>query len=86
MLTVKNESFDDLADSEKNEVPNNGSGKEYAGYLRVILDGASVALYSDAMELEDARFCRDLKWIKGAIEAAYNAGFDSRPSGGAKTG
>jgi len=45
-----------------NELSNCGSGKEYASYL-IIEDGEYKAIYSDAMEPEDATFGRDLHWI-----------------------
>jgi hypothetical protein len=62
--------FDDLPEwVDKSMLPNNGSGKEYATYL-VIEDGDYRSVRSDAMEPEDARFGRDLKWI---IKELYRA-------------
>ena len=82
MMIVKLEAFKDLTNVEKEEAPNNGSGKEYASYLRVMLNEKTVALYSDAMEGEDAVFFRDLDWIKPAIEKAYEAGIAATKRGG----
>jgi hypothetical protein len=67
-------SFDDLTEAEKASASNNGSGKEYANYIRVTRNGSVVYLESDAMEPEDARFSRDLGWIAGALRDAYQAG------------
>ena len=74
-MNVEIISYDDLPDDLKGEMPNNGAGKEYASYL-VIKNRAGEVLHieSDAMEPEDANFRRDLAWIPGAIEAAYEAG------------
>jgi hypothetical protein len=69
------QSFEDLSENEKLGASNNGSGKEYAAYLRVRELGDTVYLESDAMEPEDARFSRDLSWIKDALEYAYKCGF-----------
>jgi hypothetical protein len=40
----------------------------------VIEDQGHRVVYSDAMEPEDCKFSRDLKWIKPALEYAYLAG------------
>lgn len=62
--------YDELPDwVSKEDLPDNGSGREYASYL-LIEDGKYKAVYSDAMEPEDARFYRDLGWIKHEIERA----------------
>lgn len=74
MLTVKVETFKDLSDEEKASVPENGSGSEYAGYLRVEHNGETILLESDAMEPEDAIFYRDLSWVARAIRTAYQIG------------
>ena len=47
---------------DKDNLPNNGCGKEYANYI-LIEDGEYKACYSSAMEPEDASFGRDLSWI-----------------------
>ena len=46
----------------KDDLSNNGSGKEYANYI-IIEDGDYKAVYSDAMEPGDKCFFRDLSWI-----------------------
>jgi hypothetical protein len=67
--------FDDLSEAEQENVSNNGSGKEYANYIRVMNnDGETVFLKNDAMEPEDARFHRDLKWVAPALRHAYAMG------------
>jgi hypothetical protein len=64
---------------DKDTLNNNGSGKEWANYL-IIEDGAHNRVYSDAMEPEDATFCRDLYWIADELQTVYNAGL--RTQGG----
>lgn len=75
-VTVKIEllDFDDLLDEEKEGVSNNGRGKESANYIRVTHNGEVLFLENDAWEPEDASFRRDLKWIKDALMACYEAG------------
>ena len=79
---VKIQSFEDLSEKEQLGVSNNGYGKEYANYLRVLELGDTVYLESDAMEPEDARFTRDLSWVKEAIEYAYKCGLEDGKDGG----
>jgi len=74
MLEITSPGYNDLTDDEKENVSNNGSGKEWAGYIRVTHGGKTILLESDAMEPEDASFCRDLNWIYGIIEKAYELG------------
>ena len=74
MLTITSESYDDLTEEEQDNQPDNGDGKEYASYLRVMSNGKTLTIHSDAMEPEDCRFYRDLSWIKGSIEEAYELG------------
>jgi len=74
MLEINRVSFEELTENEKEEQPNNGCGKEYAGYLKITHGGNVVAIYSDAMEPEDCGFHRDLRWVSDAIESAYEAG------------
>jgi len=69
--------YSDLTEEEKDNVPDNGSGKEYAGYIRVVHNGKTILLESDAMEPEDARFNRDLSWITGIIKKAHEIGRES---------
>ena len=66
--------FDDLTEEEQEWQPNNGSGKDCAQYLKIEYKGETIAIESDAMEPEDVRFSRDLKWIKSALEKAYELG------------
>lgn len=66
---------DDLSEEELKVQPDNGSGKDYASYLKIYHKGYVVGIFSDAMEPEDARFLRDMSWISGALERAYNLGF-----------
>lgn len=66
--------YEDLTEDERDGASNNGSGKEYASYLRVSRNGETKFLESDAMEPEDARLSRDLSWVKSAIEFAYQCG------------
>jgi len=54
---------------DKDDLPNNGCGKESASYL-VIEDVDYKAYYSDAMAPEDTSFNRDLSWIKEELERA----------------
>jgi hypothetical protein len=56
----------------------NGSGKESASYIIQKVDGQIISVESDAMEPEDASFGRDLRWIKKALEDAYNLGLVER--------
>lgn len=78
MLEVINQSFEDLTEDEQEAASNNGSGKEYAGYLRVIYNGETILFKSDAMEPEDVRFYRDLSWIPSIIRIAYEFGKSER--------
>ena len=73
-LEILKQDFEDLSDDEKLDVADNGYGKEYASYLRVLHDGNDIGLFSDAMEPEDARFSRDLRWIESMIRTAYELG------------
>ena len=74
MLEIKKVNFDDLTEDEQEDQPDNGCGKEDANYLLVTHGGKTVGLYSDAMEPEDCVFYRDLSWVAGAIESAYELG------------
>ena len=82
MLKVTNPSYEDLNENEKGDVSNNGSGKEYACYIRVEVDGKKILLVNDAMEPEDASFCRSLSWVSGIIVKAYEIGKSERVKGG----
>jgi len=74
MLEVSSVWFDDLTEAEQEEQPDNGSGKEDSCYIKITHGGDVIAIYSDAIEPEDCSFGRDLRWIKGAIQSAYELG------------
>ena len=75
MLRVYFESYDDLSEEEKEIVPNNGWGKEYANYIRITHGiGKTIFLTNDAIEPEDTSFRRDLKPLIEQIERAYLLG------------
>ena len=74
MLIVKVEQYEDLSESEKICVSDNGSGKEYATYIRIIHNGLTMSLESDAMEREDATFWRDLSWVATMLQKVYEIG------------
>ena len=76
MFDVKIENFEDLTEDEAKDVSNNGCGKEYATYLRVLFNGKTILLKNDAMEPEDVSFGRDLYWIKDALLTAYECGIE----------
>ena len=80
MLEITRPSFSELTEQERNNASHNGSGPEYAGYIRVTYNGETILLESDAMEREDATFSRDLSWITGIIEKAYELGKAERES------
>jgi len=73
-LIIEAPSYEDLTPEEKQEVPDNGCGKEYASYIRVKHNGETILLENDAMEPEDAKFYRDLNWIYSIIRKAYELG------------
>lgn len=70
--------YEDLTEQEKEEAPNNGFGCKYANYIRISYDGKTIALYSDAMEPEDATFKRDLAWIPALLKKCC---FKKEPEG-----
>jgi hypothetical protein len=74
MLEVIKCNFDDFTEEEKEIVPNNGNGMKYAGYIKIIHNGETILLESDAMEKEDAIFARDLNWIYEACRRCYEIG------------
>jgi hypothetical protein len=74
MLKITVENFDDLTDAEKEERRHDGYRKEYAEYLRITQNKETILLKSDAMEPEDAKFCRDLKWVEIWLKACYEIG------------
>lgn len=79
MIEIKTVSYEELPEEvDKDWVPNNGSGKEYAQYLLFYENGIFYRYESDAMEPEDVTFSRNLSWIKDAIMEAYKKGKDER--------
>ena len=74
MFKVIVQGYDDLSAEEKQEQPSNGYGKEMAGYIRVLHNGKTIRLESDAIEPEDKTFYRELGWIVDAIKDAYKLG------------
>jgi len=73
--------YDDLAEDERSKAANNGCGREMATYMRITYASGIVQTESDAMEPEDARFYRDLSWVKGAILRAYRQGMEDAKIG-----
>ena len=76
MLEIKILCFNDLSDTEKECVPNNGHGKEYSNYLKIIHNNEIISIESDAMEPEDATFGRDLNWIADMLQRCYDLGVE----------
>jgi hypothetical protein len=74
IFEVKHEWFEDLSEEEKKSASNNGSGKEYASYIRIKHNGETILLESDAIEPEDATFSRDLSWIVEWLKKSYELG------------
>ena len=59
--------YEDLPEwVDKENLPDNGCGKEWASYI-LIEDGDYKRVYSEAMEPEDKTFGRDLDWIVDEI-------------------
>jgi len=75
-LEVLVQSFKDLSEEEKERQPDNGMGKEYSSYLRILHDGKIFRLKSSAMEPEDVSFWRDLDWIPDLLLSIYKSGFN----------
>lgn len=73
---VKKCSYDELPEELKKDASNNGCSAEDAGYLLILNKGKVLHVFSDAMEPEDARFSRDLSWIKKTIEEAHQIGYN----------
>ena len=75
-MKIKCLSFEELPDwVDENSLSDNGCGKELATYLIVDFeDGSEKFVFSDAMESEDARFYRDLNWIKDLVKLAFEKG------------
>ena len=63
--------YNDLPEEEKSNFiypPDVGS------FLKVEIYGKPTVYHTDIMEPEDARFYRDLAWVKDALLEAYQAG------------
>jgi hypothetical protein len=84
MLTVKMLEYSELSDEEKETASENGSGSEWAYYIKVIHNGKTIIFESDAMEPEDATFTRDLSWISGALCKCYELGLQDAKQKGKK--
>ncbi len=76
LFKVDLQGYGDLTETERLGVSNNGWGAEYATYIRVTHRGQTILLENDAMEPEDARLSRDLKWIVDALMKAYTLGLE----------
>jgi len=74
---VKKCGYENLSNEIKKAgvLSDNGCGMRYAIYLAIYHKGKLLRVYSDAMEPEDARFSRDLSWIKETLEEAYKIGY-----------
>lgn len=75
---VELQGYESLSPDEQECASDNGSGKEYANYIRVTHNGETLVLESDACEPEDKTFSRDFDWIVDAIQNAYEIGKASR--------
>ena len=74
---VKIVQFDELPpEIDKTSLSNNGSGAEWADYLLIYHNGKLIRWESSAMEPEDVRFTRDLRWVSEALEEAYEYGLE----------
>lgn len=74
MLKVNRVYFEDLTEEEQEIQPDNGSGKEYANYIKITDGTETIMILSDAVEPEDATFSRDFSDVVDAIEKAYKIG------------
>ena len=81
MLEILIQDYADLSDEEKAGTSNNGSGKEYATYIRIKHNGETIRLESDAVEPEDANFGRDFSWVAEALMECYEFGKLDEKSG-----
>jgi hypothetical protein len=76
MLKVEKVNYEDLTEEEQEIQPNNGSGKEYAKYIKLTHNSRTITILSDAVEPEDATFNRDFADVPIAIQKAYEIGFE----------
>jgi len=74
MVKIERVYYDNLTDEEKEDQPNNGSGKEYASYIKITNDEETLMILSDAVEPEDATFVRDFSDVLDALELVYEQG------------
>lgn len=72
---------DELPQEIRDAATNNGCGKESACYLVFYRNGQIFYWNSDAMQPEDARFTRDLSWIKDLVLKAYQQGLTDGKAG-----
>ena len=75
-LEILVQSFKDLSEEEKEQQPDNGMGKEYSSYLRILHNETIFRIKSSAMESEDVSFWRDLDWIPDLLLSVYKLGFN----------
>ncbi len=76
-----NDLKDQISEAELGEVSNNGVGREQANYLVFYHDNKIWKWYSDAMEPEDARFTRNLRWIGDLVIQVYEQGLSDYKHG-----
>jgi hypothetical protein len=74
MFNVTLEEFEDLSDEEKQCVSDEGYGKDCANYIRINHNGKTILLESDAIELKNKTFHRDLSWITKWLKKSYELG------------
>ena len=86
MIKIEQLRYEDLTPEQQSEASNNGSGKEFAGYLKVTFGDQILGLFSDAMEPEDACFFRDLSWVTEIIEKSCKLSQDAGYKKGFKQG
>ncbi len=73
-FNVTLEEFEDLSNEEKQCVSDEGYGKDCANYIRINHNGKTILLESDAIELKNKTFRRDLSWITKWLKKAYELG------------
>ncbi len=73
-FNVTLEEFKDLSNEEKQCVSDEGYGKDCANYIRINHNGKTILLESDAIELKNKTFRRDLSWITKWLKKAYELG------------
>lgn len=73
-FNVTLEGFEDLSDEEKEYMSDEGYGKDCANYIRIKHNGKTILLESDAIELKNKTFHRDLSWITKWLKKSYELG------------